>query len=61
MSLVFAALIEAVTVICAIGILFAGGMRTTGSTGDDSRTAITVFACGTVIAAMITASHWLGW
>jgi hypothetical protein len=61
MSLVFAFLIELVTIICAGGILFAGGMRTTGSTSDDSHSAITVFACGTFIAILLAASHWLGW
>lgn len=61
MSLVFAFLIELVTLVCAGGIMFAGMMRTTGGTSEDSHSAMTVLACGTFIAILLAASHWLGW
>lgn len=61
MSLVFAAIIEGVTLICTAGMLFAGEMRSTGSISDDKRSAWLVFGCGTAISVMLAASHWLGW
>jgi hypothetical protein len=61
MAVAFAILIEVVTVLCAGGIMFAGMMRTTGGDSGDSRSALVVFACGTVVAVLVGASHWVGW
>lgn len=61
MAIVFAILIEGVSLLCSFGILFAGMMRTTGGNSDDSRTALFVFICGTAVAALVGISHWVGW
>lgn len=61
MALVFAVLIEAATIACSAGILFAGMMRATGSTGADQRSAALLWSFGTSIAALVAISHFVGW
>jgi hypothetical protein len=61
MALVFAVLIEGVTLLCAGGVMFAGMMRTTGSSGDDVRTARWIFICGSILAGLVAVSHLVGW
>lgn len=61
MAIVFAALIEGVALLCAGGIMFAGMMRTTGDAVGDRRSALVIIVCGTVVAALVAISHFVGW
>jgi hypothetical protein len=61
MSIVFAIIIEGVTIVCTAGVLFAGEMRTAGAITDDKRSAWWMFGCGTAVSALLVASHWVGW
>lgn len=61
MSIILAVIIEAITIVIAGAILFAGAMRTTGGTRDDNWNAAAAFVFGTSIAALFVASHRIGW
>lgn len=61
MSIALALLIELAAVVLAVGVLFAGNMRTTGGTVADGRSALAVFVSGTIMAVLVGASHWIGW
>lgn len=53
MSGLVAMLIEVVTLLCSAGVMFAGMMRTTSDTDGDRRSALWIFICGTVVAALV--------
>lgn len=53
MSILIAVIIEAVTLLCAGGVMFAGMMRTTSDAVGDRRSALWIFICGSVVAALV--------
>lgn len=53
MAILVAVLIEAATLICAAGVMFAGMMRTTSDTVGDRRSALWILIGGSVVAALV--------
>lgn len=53
MAILVAVLIEAVTLLCAGGVMFAGMMRSTSDTNGDRRSALWIVICGSVVAALV--------
>ena len=60
LAFIVAGVIEAFTVGAALLTLFAAGMSDSGSAAEDAtRDASSIFIGGTIVAALIAASHWL--
>lgn len=58
MGLAIGILIAILSVLAWIGIMFAGGMRTTGINDDDVATAYTFLIVGILIAAACIVTHY---
>jgi hypothetical protein len=61
MAFIAAFLIALGAIVWSGVVMFAGSMRTTGGTADDSKAARRILIGGAIVAAGVAASHWIGW